>query len=138
MFLLSHVVIYLYVFTVLLNFFYFKAVTLSSSVETFTSCKECVNSNCFTTNACVIDPNNSSKFMCFKCDNDGDGRLYFFLDNCQKDCLGSNHQCVCKSQCYGCVNTTIVDLSDYKCDEYPNTQVDANCQSSPYPPPTYK
>jgi hypothetical protein len=133
MFLLSHVVIYVYVFTVLLNFFYLKSVTMSSSLDTFTSCKDCVNSNCFTNNACVIDPTDSSTFLCFTCDEEDDGSLlYYYLSDCKSDCSESNHECVCKSLCYACINTTNDNPSNYNCDEYPKTEVDANCQTSPY------
>jgi hypothetical protein len=137
MFLLSHVVIYVYVFTVLLNFFYLKSVTLALFEDPYTSCTDCVNSKCFTSdkNPCVIDRTDTSKFICLKCDSDADGTiLYYYLSDCEPNCSGSNLQCVCNAQCYACIDTTKVNPSDFNCDGYPTTQVDANCIKSPYPP----
>jgi hypothetical protein len=131
-----------YVFTVLLNFFYLKPIHLvlaaddENNDQLFLDCKECVQSTCFPhqRSPCVLNPQDNNSYLCLHCDPDLLGtKLLHTLDACQPTCLGANQICGCQLWCYMCFDTTIFDPVDYAC-KFPITQVDANCQTSPYLP----
>ncbi|XP_060839592.1 uncharacterized protein LOC132920885 [Rhopalosiphum padi] len=131
-FLLSHAVVSVFVFTVLLNFFCLDPINSMQTGHNYTVCEDCITSDCHQQehHNCTVNPDNT--FACFTCASDIHGNSQFFsVDGCKLSC---KTECLCDGACYVCVgDTSVTDTSMFVC-AFPTYQVDDSCNQSPYKP----
>ncbi|XP_015365915.1 PREDICTED: uncharacterized protein LOC107163162 [Diuraphis noxia] len=127
---LSYTVVPVFVFTILLNFNY----VYSDEDIIFNSCKECLESECHTTNhGPCIKQAHSSNFRCVTCTKNEDGHGLFYTYNlCEKGCHGISEICTCSAYCYLCA--TQEDVANLKISTctIPKKMLDDSCRLVDY------
>ncbi|XP_060841983.1 uncharacterized protein LOC132922462 [Rhopalosiphum padi] len=135
-FLLSYAVVSVFVFTVQLHFFYLGPVHSIQNGTNYTTCQECIDSECYKTDkhACVLNDTDNT-YLCFTCDTDTDGNSQFYSETACKASCADEHKCTCDGACYKCFQGVIPDHEVFTC-TIPTEQMDDNCNKSPYQPPS--
>jgi hypothetical protein len=131
MFVLSHSVISVFTFTVLLNVFYFDITQSMDTIENYKTCQECIDSTCHSKDKHDCAKTLDGAVLCFKCEPTPEGDQQFYSKTeCEENCQDKS-KCTCDYSCWVCVEHG--NATEMCCD-MPHNVYDDNCNEVPYKP----